>query len=116
MSLNWSWKDKYGEVTAIEKQNGKQKEWTFSIYGGNALAIFLYEWEENGKEQYQLQGFLCDVDHAKRCFGMVKGKTNIYENYIVWKINTEHPKGKKLAELVVKSFKKALVEVYQEEI
>lgn len=109
MSLNWKWSDKYGEVIC----KGTNKEWKFNIYGGNALAIFIYEWKEEDIEQYQLQGFFCDKDHAKRCLGISKGTVNIYKDYIRYRINVNHPKGRILAELLVKAYDNVEIELYK---
>lgn len=69
MALNWNWDKKIGEL--LIKQN--EKEFTISIYQGNALAIFLHEYvNDEGKEVYSMYQFFCDKDHFNRC---TKGKT-----------------------------------------
>ena len=64
MALNWDWNKKIGEL--LIKQN--EKEFTISIYQGNALAIFLHEYvNDEGNEVYSMYQFFCDKDHFNRC-------------------------------------------------
>ena len=46
MALQWNWKDKMGKLTI--KQKGKK--FNVNIYSGNALAVFIYEYTDGGKE------------------------------------------------------------------
>lgn len=62
MSLRWDFnEDKMGY---IQFEGDKR----INIYNGNAYAIFLYESED----QYWLQNFYADKEHAKRCLGLTK--------------------------------------------
>lgn len=63
MSINWNWKDKIGELEV----SGIHRDIILNIYEGNAVMIFLYEYEEDGKELYQMYNFICDVQHLRRC-------------------------------------------------
>ena len=64
MALRWDWKHKIGEL--VIKQN--EIEFNISIYKGNALAIFIYEWkDEDNTEKYQIMQFFCDKEHFKNC-------------------------------------------------
>lgn len=64
MALRWDWNNKIGEL--LIKQN--EKEFNISVYKGNALAIFIYEFvNEKGIEQYQMHQFFCDKEHFKNC-------------------------------------------------
>lgn len=78
MALNWRWDDKLGTVTCT-KTNGS--EYTLSLYAGNALAIAVAEFKEDGKDMYQVVWFFCDADHAKRMLGLTRGyKENNFDN------------------------------------
>lgn len=84
MALNWSWDNKIGEL--LINQDGK--EFTISIYQGNALAIFISEFtNQEGVEQYSLYNFFCDKEHFKRC---TQDKTNNYarewRKMTLWKV------------------------------
>ena len=64
MALTWDWKDKIGELLI---QQG-EKQFTISIYKGNALAIFLDEYKnEKGQDVYSMYNFFCDKEHFKNC-------------------------------------------------
>ena len=87
MALNWDWNKKIGEL--LIKQN--EKEFTISIYQGNALAIFLHEYvNDEGKEVYSMYQFFCDKDHFNRC---TKDKTwNYAEDWVkvtLWNVPSD---------------------------
>ena len=64
MALNWNWDRKIGELLIRQGE----KEFTISIYQGNALAIFLHEYtDEGGQEVYSMYSFFCDKEHFKNC-------------------------------------------------
>ena len=84
MALTWDWKDKIGEL--LIKQGDKQ--FTISIYKGNALAIFLDEYKnEKGQDVYSMYNFFCDKEHFKNC---TKDKTwNYAEEWVkitLWEV------------------------------
>ena len=85
MSLNWNWSEKCGE--AVFEQ--RDKEFTVNLYQGNAYLIFIYEYEEDGNNMYNLFTFWADKGHAKRCLGLEKDyqgvKYNIYTASISYK-------------------------------
>jgi len=117
MALNWEWSDKMGEVVQLGA-NGK--EWTYNIYGGNALAIIIAEWTEDGSEKYMLHNFFADEAHAKRCLGIDKkwetyGENMFEGDYVRWRLNAKHPKAIKLAKLLVQAYKNVTIELYTEE-
>ena len=63
MALRWEWNACIGELE-IEHQN-KAK---IKIYQGNALAIFLNEWEnENSGESWSMYNFFADKHHFDNC-------------------------------------------------
>ena len=63
MAIRWDWEDKIGELIVKEEEN----EFNISIYEGNALAIFIYHYEENGEKYYTLFNFFGDKVHLKNC-------------------------------------------------
>lgn len=66
MALNWLWKDKMGKITIRQKQKDKENEYEISIYAGNCMAIFLYEYkDEDGQDMYDLWSFWADKQHVK---------------------------------------------------
>ncbi len=117
MALNWSWSEKCGE--AVFEQNGK--EFTTSLYQGNAYLIFIYEFEENGDKMYNLWTFWADKEHAKRCLGLAKGDEyyNLYNDGIdilkKIRINKEkYHKASELVGLLVKAFDDLAIEIYSD--
>ena len=66
MALNWLWSEKVGEADI--QQRGV--EFTCSLYQGNAYLIFLYEWEDEGQQLYQMHCFWADKDHMKNMLGL----------------------------------------------
>ena len=64
MALTWDWNNKIGEL--LIKQ--RDREFTMSVYEGNALAIFLHEFtDDDGVEKYNMYQFFCDKEHFKNC-------------------------------------------------
>lgn len=98
--LTWMWDKKCGELT----YGGH----TVNLYEGNALMIMISEWtKEDGTEQYQVESFFCDKEHAKNCFGLSKGHDNIYadcpfEKLILYRSKSRN--WKTFIDLVVKAF------------
>lgn len=83
MSLNWNFKtDKIGTwKEERELYNGEIRSYEFNIYDGNALAIVINEWNENGKDLYELVTFFADKEHMKNCLGLTKGHNeNIFSD------------------------------------
>ena len=68
MALHWLWSEKVGEADI--QQNGI--EFTCSLYQGNAYLIFIYEYEEEGQQLYQMHSFILDKDHLKNMLGLNK--------------------------------------------
>ena len=77
MALNWNWNEKIGELLIRQGE----KEFTISIYKGNALAIFINEYKnKDGEDVYSMYNFFCDKEHFKRC---TKDKTwNYAEEWV----------------------------------
>lgn len=100
MALNWLWSEKCGEV--------KYGDHSVNLYEGNAFMIMIAEWTtEDGTEQYTVSGFFLDKEHAKRCLGLAKGSSNIFERYPWTKLTLYRGKSrnwKALTELAAKAF------------
>ena len=63
MAIRWQWEECIGELE-IENQ-GKAK---IKVYQGNALLIFLNEWEsEKGEQLWSMYNFFADKNHFKNC-------------------------------------------------
>ena len=87
MALNWNWNEKIGELLIRQGE----KEFTMSIYKGNALAIFLHEYtNEGGQEVYTMYNFFCDKTHFTNC---TKDKTwNYAEEWVkitLWEVPSD---------------------------
>lgn len=64
MAITWDWNNKIGELQIKQEE----KEFTISVYKGNALAIFIHEFTNSeGVEQYSMYNFFCDKEHFRRC-------------------------------------------------
>lgn len=123
MALYWEWKDKVGEAVFFNTQTNK--EYTISLYKGNAFLIFINEYketDEKGEEHnmYNLHSFFCDEAHGKRCLGLVKGTDNMFnDDYCrLTKIRLnkdKYPYTKKLVDMLVKAFDEITIELYREE-
>ena len=74
MSVNWSWKDKMGEVVWVNKNNPEDK-FSWNIYHANCLGCMLYEWQEDGKDMYKFITYFNDVHHMKRMLGLESFKS-----------------------------------------
>ena len=119
MALNWSWSEKCGE--ALFENRGKN--FTVNMYEGNAYMIFIYEYEEDGKDMYNLWTFWADKGHAKRCLGLEKDfegvKYNLYNgetDKLKW-IRINKKKCRHTSELIgmlVKAFDDLTIEIYSE--
>jgi hypothetical protein len=80
MSVNWSWKGKFGEITLVQNYNGEEHEFTISIYHANCLFCMLHEFtDEDGGEKYTFYGFFNDESHLKRCIGLEAYDSSVYD-------------------------------------
>lgn len=108
MALQWDFKEKAGTVTQV--YGGK--EHTSNFYEGNAIMIVTNEFEEDGKQYYEVIWFFTGEEHAKRCLGLAKlpdgTKSNMFEKdgqVVRMTIYRDHCHGwRKLADLFVKAF------------
>lgn len=58
MALRWEWKECIGE---LEIENQAQAR--IRVYQGNALLIFLNEWEKDGESVWSMYNFFADKAH-----------------------------------------------------
>ena len=120
MALYWDWKEKCGEATLKQIINEKEKEFTISLYTGNAYLIMLMEYEEDGKQMYSMYSFWADRKHMNRCLGLTKGDSNIYE--VEWSRITKFRLNKakcrywkQIVPALAKAFKSIEIELFTEE-
>ena len=112
MALHWQWSEKCGEMLFRENDG---KEYTLSLYEGNAFLIMLYEYkDETGEDYYNMVSFWVDEAHAKNCLGLSKGYDNIYHGEIVsvtfYRSYLTIPKINKLSKLLIAAFPKVRIE------
>ena len=72
MALHWDFKCKAGIIEARQQQRDGEHDFTLTFYEGNALMITTYEYNDNGKDVYDMVWFFTGTDHAKRCLGLAK--------------------------------------------
>ena len=81
MAIQWKWDEKCGEATLRQTAGDDAREFTLSLYTGNCYLILLHEFEEDGKQMYNMHSFWADKKHMENCLGLTKGKENIYSGY-----------------------------------
>lgn len=102
MALQWKWTDKMGKMAI------KQKEKTFdvNIYAGNALAIFICEYEQDGEQRYILYNFFADKAH---CDNIIRNGKRLFTDEVVSvEINLYHKSAQTLLNIFVKNGYKVL--------
>lgn len=85
MALNWIWDEKCGELTFSQNYKGEEyREFTVSLYQGNAVLIMLNEWEEEHEDgihnMWSMWNFFCDKGHMNRCLGLEKNSDGVKDN------------------------------------
>ena len=119
MALNWNWNEKCGEVILNQTVAGEDKEFSVSLYQGNAYLILIYEYtDDDGKDCYDLYGFFNDKDHMRRCFGLDKkfGGRNLYTDWKKVRINkAKYRHTKELVTAIAEAFDDISIELYAEE-
>lgn len=131
MSVNWSWKNKMGEIDTIQvdHETGEKRHFKLNVYQANCVCALIYEWKDKdtGEDMYQFNGFFADFGHLRRCIGLeaiteydydkkksVKKVSNMYKQpYSYWskiKLNVAYPYMLKMAHLCAKAGFK--VEIY----
>ena len=122
MSLNWRWNEKCGEAIIRQTIDNEKREFTKSLYEGNAFLIFLNEWKEDDKNMYSLYSFFADEKHAKTCLGLTKD--NDYDNMFVGGLDTlikirinkkKSRNWKKIITLFAQAFDNIDIEIYSED-
>lgn len=131
MSLNWNWSDKVGTLEAMTRvYDGEklvEKPHTFNVYQGNAMLIFIDEYEQDGRKMYSLYNFFADEQHFKNCLGLNK-KQGYTENHLAddgWiklRINTKkyypargfRPTVGKMCDMLMENMPGLTIELYAE--
>ena len=83
MALHWEWDDKCGELYCSQiYSDGTTKDFTVSLYQGNACLIMLNEFKDpdTGENMWTMWNFFADKDHMKRCLGLAKLSDGTREN------------------------------------
>lgn len=125
MALTWQWKDKCGEAIIRQNFGDEVREYTKTLYEGNAFLIFLSEWkdETDNTDKYSLYTFFADEAHAKICLGLDK-KSGYSENILddgfnkllKLRINKKKARNwKKIITLFAQAFDNLEIEIYTEE-
>lgn len=120
MALNWRWEEKCGEAVI---QQG-EKEFTVDLYQGNAFLIFIYEYQEDGQNMYQLYNFWADKQHMKNCLGLNQKEgygDNMFGSpdckLVSVRINKEKYRyTKDLILALIQAFDDLTIELYSEEV
>lgn len=92
--LCWDFEEKVGSL--LIKQTADQT-FTINLYRGNALLIMLWEWEENGKEMYNMYNFFADLKHLTN---VVKNDPQIFAEWQAIVIHRKYYKKRELHALI----------------
>lgn len=117
MMLTWEWSEKCGEWTESMQIDGEEKEYTYSLYTGNAYLIVLYEFEEDGKNYHCLHTFWTDETHMKRCLGIDSKYKSENIHTELKKIRLSKTKCRyinKIVPALVKAFDSIDIEIYKD--
>lgn len=126
--LRWDWKGKIGEMIINQKRKTDEGEWskdyTISLYEGNAFMIMLSEYKnEEGEDMWNMFSFFIDKTHAKKCLGLQKNGdgelVNIFDEgwqtLKVLRINKHKSKNwKDIINLFTQAFDSLTIELYTE--
>lgn len=96
MSLNWQWNEKIGELEIAQEINGEMKDFTISLYTGNATLIMLHECDK----RWTMYNFFADKKHMMNCLNNGDWCYRDWRKFRFWKKPT--PDQWKLIEFVVK--------------
>lgn len=97
MALQWKWSDKMGKITIKQRE----KVYDVNIYAGNALAIFICEYEQNGEERYIVYNFFADKKH---CDNITKNDKQLFSDEIVnIELNLYYKSAQTLLNILVKN-------------
>lgn len=82
--LRWQFDSSIGTVTEVYP-NGN--EFTYTLYKGNAfmIALYQYDYQEDGTFTWSMHWFWADKEHMKNCLGVGKNSNDgsIYEGKIL---------------------------------
>ena len=104
MALTWDWNKRIG--TAYFKSD-VYGDFEISLYQGNAFLIMLNEYENDGKDVYDMFGFFVDEPHMKKCLGISKGCENLYDNEIYTLVKVDIDKNYLYLDKLIKALVKA---------
>lgn len=97
-----------GKITIKQRE----KIYDVNIYAGNALAIFICEYEQNGEERYVLYNFFADKKH---CDNIIEsGKRLFFDKIVNIELNLYYKSAQALLNILVKNGYK--VSCYYEEM
>lgn len=125
MALHWDWNEKCGEATLVQVvQDGKEHEFKLGLYTGNAFLIMLSQWQEDGKDMWNMFSFWADKAHMKNCLGLNKKEgytenmydVNVYRGRIT-KFRLNKTKCRYIKDIVaalVQAFDNIDIEIYKE--
>lgn len=113
--LNWDWNKKIGTIDIFNYDEVR----TYQLYQGNAFLIMLWEYEEDGKDMWQMHNFFVDKEHAKNCLGLTKGFDNMFntERYKIKGIRLNKGKyryTKDLVDMLIKAFDEISIDIVNE--
>lgn len=118
MSLNWSWSHKMGEIVVEQSHSNPDVEsgkdvlkFKVNLYHANCLCAGIYEYKdsESAKTLYQVYVFFLDADHMKRCLGLTKSTTNLFDGknscdkWVKIKLNTYYKECLVMAPILTKA-------------
>ena len=92
--LRWDFNEKVGTLVIKQKTD---RYYAVNLYKGNALLIMLWEWEENGKDMYNMYNFIVDREHLKN---LAKNAPETFSEWAVVTINRKYYKKAELTALI----------------
>ena len=122
MAVTWQWDDKVGDATLIQKFGDDERVFTLNLYNGNCWLIMLNEYEEDGKEMYEMHAFWADKGHMERCLGLAGENKGRNMHDLGWSRITKFRFNKKKCQYlnkmlpaIEKAFDQIEIELYTEE-
>lgn len=121
MALHWKWDEKCGEAVVAMRTETGEKDYTISLYEGNAFLIMLCEWEDHGEKLWSMWNFFADKEHAKNCLGLNKkgGYTDNVLNQPGRQVlksirlnKSKHRRAKDLITMLTRAFDELTIELY----
>ena len=119
--VRWNWNAKFGEMVNVWKsRDGKKYRQTIGIYKGNCFGVLIqtfYKKDEATNKRsifYNFNGYWNNELHLRQCLGLVKNKSNIYEETTLVRLNTFYTRTafeRKELMQIAKDFTKAGIKV-----